>query len=177
MSDSINLLRTEVKGDSRRLRTTNILRIISLIFLGFVGLISIILFILNSRISVSSVKTEEATVLQNISLQKEKASKYYSLNDRVKGIGEILKNRKNYSSNLNVLIAQVPDGSAISSLEIDKGNIALTVNSSSLLPLNKFLNNMIDLSINKHQIKNMTIESLSIDVKTGNYSLSIKAKI
>lgn len=177
MSSSINLLKTEGKEDLRRTRTAYILRLISLVFLGFVGLISIVLFILNSRISVSSVKGEEAIVAQNISFQKDRVSKYYLLNDRIKGVENILNNRKNYTDSLNTLISQVPSDASISSLEIDKGDVSLTVNSGSLLPLNKFLNNMIDLSINKHAIKDMTIETLSIDTKTGSYSLSIKAKI
>lgn len=177
MNDSINLLKTETKESYSRQKTTYVLRIISIVFVFFVGLISIILFFLNSRISISSVKNEQAATLQSIALQKDKLSKFYLLNDRLKGVEDIIKNRKNYTTILNILIDQIPSDAGISSLEIDKENISLTVNSTSLLPLNKFLNNMIDLSINKHSIKNMKIESLTIDSKTSSYSLSIKAKI
>lgn len=177
MNNSINLLRTESKGNSKRRKTTYILKIISLIFIFFVGLISIVLFVLNSRISISSVKNEEAVVLQNIAGQKDRLSKYYLLSNRLNGIEEILKERKNYTDVLNALISQIPQDTEVGSLEIDKGDISLSVNSSSLIPINKFLNNMMDLSINKHVIRNMTIESLTIDSKTGKYSLAIKAKI
>lgn len=177
MNNSINLLKTETKENPRRRKTTYILKIISIIFIFFVGLVSIILFILNSRISISSVKDEETSVLQNISIQKNRLSKYYLLNDRLKGVEEILKDRKNYTNVLNSLVSQIPPDTKVGSLEIDKGDISLSVDSSSLLPLNEFLNNMVDLSINKHVIHNMTIESLTIDSKTGNYSIAIKAKI
>lgn len=177
MNSSINLLKTESKENPKRKKTTYILKIISIIFIFFVGLISIVLFVLNSRISISSVQNEEAVVLKNIAAQKDRLSKYYFLNDRLKGIEKVIKDRKNYTDVLNNLVSQIPQDTQVGSLEIDKGDISLSVSSSSLLPLNKFLNNMIDLSLNKHVIHNMTIESLTIDSQTGKYSLAIKAKI
>lgn len=176
MSSSINLVTADTRENAKRKKRTYILRLISLIFLGFVGLVSVILFILNARISLDSVKKEQNVALQDITAQKNKVSKIYLLSDRLKNIREIIKQRKNYTSTLNLVLQQLPDGVTASSLEIDKGDITLTVKSSSLLPINKFLNNIVDLS-SKKTIKNMTIETLTINPKNGLYSLSIKAKI
>lgn len=177
MSDSINLVKAQSREGEERKRRAYILRVISLVFLSFVGLVSIILFILNARISASSIKKEEVVTVQAISAQKEKLAKYNLLNDRLKGISEILKNRKSYTKALNTLLSQVPEGAGTSSLNIEKNDVTLTVNSSSLLPINKFLNNVVELSAKRDVIKDMVIESLSIDSKTGIYSLSVKAKL
>lgn len=177
MSSAINLVTVDTKENAKRKKRTSLLRLISLIFLGFVGLTSIILFILNIRISVSSIKKDQAMTLQNITAEKNKVSKIYLLSDRLRNIREVIKSRKDYTSTLNVLLQQIPDGANATSVALDKGEVTLTVNSPSLLPINKFLNNILDLSSKKTVIKDMTIESLTINSKTRLYSLSIKAKI
>lgn len=177
MNSSINIIKGDTKENLGRTKRTFILRIISIVFLFFVASLSIILFLLNLRISVSSIKKDQAETLRSVSLEKNKLAKLNLINDRLKGIRDILKNRKNYTNTLNILLSQIPQGVTASSLRIEKGDLTLTVNSSSLLPINKFLNNIIDLSIKKNVVKGVTIESLTIDSKTGIYSLSVKAKI
>lgn len=177
MSDSINLVTAQTRENEKRKKRAYVLRIISLIFISFVGIVSIILFVLNARISLSSIKKDEVATVQAISAQKDKLAKYNLLNDRLKGIFEIVKNRKSYTNVLNTLLSQVPQRVGASSLSIEKDEVTLTVNSQSLLPINKFLNNVVELSAKKDVIKDMVIESLSIDSKTGIYSLSIKAKL
>lgn len=176
MNDSINLVGAQETGNVRRHKRVFVLRVISLVFLSFVAVVSIILFVLNIRVSTSSIKNEQAFVTRNISLQKDKFAKLNLLNDRLKGIRQVLKDRKNYTATVNSILDQVPSGASASTLSINKDGITLTVASGSLLSINKFLNNVIDLSIQKRLIKDMVIESLSIDTKTGIYSLSIKAK-
>ncbi len=177
MNDSINLVTADTRENLKRKKRTYVLRIISIVFLVFVGLVSIILFILNSSLSLSSVKKQEVATIQSISLQKDKLAKFNLLNDRLKSIKDVLKDRKNYTNTLNVLLDQIPQGVGTSSLNIEKSDVTLTINAVSLLPINKFLNNVIELSSKKKVIKDMVIESLSIDSKTGIYSLSIKAKL
>ena len=176
MSESINLVKVEESESSRRYRKVFILRIISIIFVSFVGIVSIILFILYARISLSSIKREQSAVLQSITFQKNKLAKLNLLNDRLRGLRQVLKDRKNYTDVLNTLLSQIPSGASASALSIGKSGITLTVTSKSLLPINKFLNNVVELSGKKNLIREMVIESLSIDSRTGTYSLSIKAK-
>lgn len=176
MSESINLVKAEDKDNLRRQRKIFILRIISLVFIGFVGLVSVILFILYSRISISSVKKDQAQVAQNILFQKDKLAKLNLLNDRLRGINKVFHDRKNYITTLNLLLDQIPLGASAKSLNINKDGISLSISSSSLLPINKFLNNVLDLSSKKNTIQGVIIESLSIDSKSGVYSLAIKAK-
>lgn len=177
MNSSINLVKVDARQDSKRKKRVYALKVISIVFLFFVTAVSIILFILSARISVDSIKKDEGVATQSLLLQKDKLVKIYLLNDRLKSIESVLKQRKNYTNTFNTLLDQIPAEVSTTSLSIDKGDIALTVNSASLLPINKFLNNIIDLSTKKKLIRTMTIESLTIDSKTGTYSLSIKAKI
>lgn len=177
MNSSINLVTADTRENLKRKKRTYVLKIISIVFLIFVGFVSIILFFLNTSLSVSSVKKEEVATIQSISLQKDNLAKYNLLNDRLRSIKDILKGRKNYTNTLNVILDQIPQGVGTSSLNIEKNDVTITINAVSLLPINKFLNNIIELSAKKKVIKDMVIQSLSIDSKTGTYSLSIRAKI
>lgn len=177
MNDSINLVKAQDKENFRRERKIFILRIISLVFISFVGLISIVLFILYLRISPEEIRREQSQVVQSIAFQKNKLIKLNLLNDRLNGINQVLKERKNYTTTLNSILSQIPQEARAQVLSINKNNVSLTVTSASLLPLNKFLNNILELSERKKDIREMIIESLTIDSKTGSYSLSIKAKV
>lgn len=177
MNDSINLVKAQDKENFRRERKIFILRIISLVFISFVGLISIVLFILYLRISPEEIRKEQSQVVQSIAFQKNKLVKLNLLNDRLNGINQVLRERKNYTTTLNSILSQIPQEARAQTLSISKNNVSLTVTSASLLPLNKFLNNILELSERKKDIREMIIESLTIDSKTGSYSLSIKAKV
>lgn len=177
MNDSINLVKAQDKENFRRERKVFILRIISLVFISFVGLISIVLFILYLRISPEEIRKEQSQVVQSIAFQKNKLVKLNLLNDRLNGINQVLRERKNYTTTLNSILSQIPQEARAQVLSINKNNVSLTVTSASLLPLNKFLNNILELSERKKDIREMVIESLTIDSKTGSYSLSIKAKV
>lgn len=177
MNDPINLVKAQDKENFRRERKIFIFRIISLVFISFVGLVSIILFILYLRISPEAIRREQSQVVQSIAFQKNKLAKLNLLNDRLRGINQVLRERKNYTTILNSILSEIPQEARAQVLSINKSSVSLTVTSSSLLPLNKFLNNILELSENKKYIREMVIESLTIDSRTGSYSLSIKAKV
>lgn len=177
MNESINLVEAQDKERLKHYRKIYALRVISLVFASFVAVISVILFFLYIRISPSSIKEEQVKVIQSIAFQKNKLAKLNLLNDRLRGINQVLKERKNYTTALNSLLEQVPEGARAQTLSISKTGVSLTVTSTSLLPINKFLNNVLELSSNKQFIREMIIESLTIDSKTGTYSLSIRAKV
>lgn len=176
MSNNINLIQGENKVNINRRNRTLVLKIISIVFLSSVALFSIVLLILNSRISVDSVKSQESDVLKKISLLSQRGAKFNLLNDRLRGIISILNSRKNYVSFLNAVISMVPQDASMTALTVDKDGVLLTVSSSSLLPINKFLTNIITASMEKHLVRNIVIEGLTVDKETGVYSISIKAK-
>jgi hypothetical protein len=88
---------------------------------------------------------------------------------------QILNKRKNYADSIKFLQSQIPQDVRVNTLEVDKTGLTVIVNSSSLLSINKFLDNIIGLALNKKFLKNILIESLSLSPKSGYYILSIKA--
>lgn len=174
---SINLLKTEEHESVSTLKRKFALKIISFVLLFFVLLSSIILFVISNRISPEAIKNEQGSILKNLTIQKEKQAKYGLLTDRLSNINQILKNRKNYTNTLNALVAQIPPGVNTTGLSVQDADITLTVNSNSLLSINDFLTKILDTVSKKHLIRDMTIETLTVDRATGTYSLSIKAKI
>lgn len=176
MNRDINLIQGENKTNISRKNKTVILRWISLVFLFFVAFFSILLFILSSRLSIKDVKNSEAQTLQKILVLKDKSAKYNLLNDRLKIIVNILNTRAKYTVTLNTILEQMPPNVLMKSLVLDKNDISLSANSSSLLSLNSFLNNMTKITLEKHVIKDISIEGLTVDKQTGTYSLSLKAK-
>lgn len=174
---SINLLRTEEHESEKTLKRKFALKIISFVLLFFVLLTSIILFIISSRISPEAIKSEQESVLKTLTREKDKQAKYGLLTERLSSINQVLGNRKNYTNTLNALIAQIPPGVNTTGLSVQDADITLTVNSNSLRSINDFMTKILDTVSKKHLIRDMTIETLTVDRATGTYSLSIKAKI
>src|ERR1035437_451551 len=173
MNNDINLISnkdTAFLKAKNRLKQTRTIAIISLVI---IALVSIVVFIINSQTSLTGIKNDENSTLQNISYLNKKAAKLAIINNRLKDISDILGKRKNYTNAINTLLQLMPPGLSTSTLELDKKDVALVVNSNSLLLIDKFLNSIIDLSAKKQVIGSVTIESLIVNPKTGNYSLSV----
>lgn len=173
VSSDINLVRRESETSKKRVK---ILRIISIILAGFVVIISIVLFIINKGSSLDSIKIQQNAVLTNLTFLNEKGAKLNLLSDRLRNIERIVGIRKNYIKSVTSIIDELPSDAQASSIALDKDGILLTVSSNSLLSINKFLNSVIAISEEKHLIKDLTIESLTVGTTGIKYSLSLKAK-
>lgn len=174
MNNDINLIQGEKANVARKKRIL-VLRILSLVFIFSVAFFSIILFILNNRISPENVRKDENSTLQRILLFKDRSAKFNLVSDRLKSITTVLDNRKKYTEVLNTILEQVPPNVKLTGLTIDKDTVLVTAISVSLLSEDKFLNNFTSISQQKHVVKNMIIEGLTLDKQTGIYSLSLKA--
>lgn len=173
-NSSINLITSEKTNVRERSRIL-ILRWISLVLLSFVALFSITLFILEKRLDLEKIKSEQNAALSKISLLKERNAKFNLLTDRLRLVKSLLTTRKNYTGTLSAILSQLPSGVNVRSLTVDKDGVLLSVTSNSLLPINEFLNS-VTINLEKKVIRDMTIEGLTVDKKTGFYSLSLKAK-
>ncbi|RJQ24929.1 hypothetical protein C4577_06680, partial [Candidatus Parcubacteria bacterium] len=123
MNSNINLLQQKDDQLIKKRKRVKILKLAAGISLSLVALFSIIIFILNMQLSVTSIKSEQNSIINSISTLKDKAAKIILVNDRIKGISEILKQRKNYSNLIETVLASVPSGAKITSLEINKENL------------------------------------------------------
>ncbi len=177
MSNDINLVSNKDEASLKEKRRLRQVRVIAVVSLVVVALASVLIFIINSQTSLSSIKKDENSTLANISYLNKKAAKLAIVNERLKNISDILQKRKNYTSAINTLLQLMPPGVYTATLELDKNDVFLVANSNSLLSIDKLLNGVIDLSSKKQVIGSVRIESLTVNVKTGNYSISIKTKL
>lgn len=172
MNSDINLIKKETRVSAKRLR---VFRFLAVVIALFVALSSITLFVFTRQNSLDSVKAEQNSILQSISLLNQKAAKINFLNDRLRNIEAIMAERKNYIQTVNFILDEMPSNVQIASLTLDKENILLTASSSSLSAINEFLNNTIKFTDERHLLKDLTIENLS--AQGGEYSLTLKAKL
>ncbi|MCL5434901.1 MAG: hypothetical protein M1405_00745 [Patescibacteria group bacterium] len=177
MSNDINLVSNKDEASLKEKRRLKQVRMIAVVSLVVTALVSVLIFIINSQTSLSSIKKDEDSTLSNISYLNKKAAKLAIVNERLKNISDILQKRKNYTNAINTLLQLMPPDVYTATLELDKNDVFLVANSNSLLSIDKFLNGIIDLSSKKQVIGSVTVESLSVNAKTGNYSISIKSKL
>ena len=177
MTNNINLVSNQTAASVKEKNRLKIVRISASVSLAVVALISIFIFIVNSQISLSSIKKDENSTIQSISFLNKKTAKLAIINNRLKDITNIMQKRRNYRRLISKFTEIMPGGVYPLTLEIDKNDILLIVNSNSLLLLDKFLNNTNELSLKKSYINGLSIESLTVNEKQGNYSLALRLKM
>lgn len=173
MNSDINL----IKKESGVILAERIkpLRMFAITIASLVVLLSVTFFIITRQESLGSIKAEQNSLFQNISFLKDKAAKLNFLNDRVRNIESIIRVRKNYINTVSIILDGMPSDVLSTSLTLDKENILLTVYSSSLSSVNKFLNNTIEVTQEKHLLRDLIIESLT--AQNRQYLLTLKAKL
>lgn len=177
MNSSINLVSSkndELEKEHQRLK---IVRIIAAACLIIVALFSVLIFVINFTLPLSAVKKNQQLELANISSMHKKLVTYQLLNDRINSISRLMSQRKNYADRINTIYSKLPKELAVDALEVDKGQISLTVSGTSLLKINDFINSLIELKDKNKIIQNVNIQGLSFDAIGGKYSLSAKAII
>jgi len=174
MSNDINLITHKDDQSLIELKKLKIVRNISFVFAGVIVLFSIVIFIANNAFSTSGIKSKEESAINQIAMLKDKSAKLFVVDNRIASISKIIKERNNYSS-ISSLISLVPSDVKINNISFDKKGISFNLISSSLLPLDGLINKFIDKTTKKEIIKNLTINSLTINQKTGSYYLSMNA--
>ncbi len=176
MSSDINLVSGKAYQLEKELKRLKILRIIAVLALVSVSAISILLFLVTLLLPISSVKKDQEKTMSNTVLLREKLVKYYLINDRIKNISQISKERKNYSIIANTLIEKTPANLSVDILTIENGTITISTGGISLIPINEYIDSVIEIGDKKQGIKNLTVESLLFDT-TGRYVLTLQADV
>lgn len=177
MINDINLLVGKDANYLRQKKLLSLARIIAFTTLGIVAVLSVIVFFLNSQFSLASVKSQEDAVLQNLSSFSKKQAKLFIVNNRITNIATILNRRADYYKILSLILNRVPAEVSINRIEIDKKKISLTVSSNSLSPINILINNFVDMVRKKETITSLVLNSLTLNAKTGRYSISLDASL
>lgn len=175
MNSSINLLAPSQLVKVKEVRIVRLLKLAAIISVCFVGLSSIAIFIILLQISPTSIKKEEIKVLASISAEKQKEGKIILINNKMQDIQDIIDKRADYEKLVETIMANIPEKSEISTLSISESKLSFTVQSKSVSSLNKLVDNFLGMAIKKNIIKNLTIDSITLDPKNGNYTISIAA--
>ena len=176
MSNDINLILVREGQSAKKKKRIKLFNNIGLGFLTITALISITFFLLNTVTSLPSIRKDQAATAGNIALLKQKTSKLLMINDRLKNIYKVTKKRKNLSPIVGFFVGETASLTT-NVLEVDKNSVFITVTSDSLLDENNFLDKVMESSSKKQLIKDLMIDSLSVDEKRGKYSLSLRAKV
>ncbi len=174
-SSEINLIAGKTFSLEKRIKEVKIFRVIAIISLVIVSLISIILFIITITLPISTVKNEQEQTLSSISVLHNKLASYSLVVDRVQNIKAVISTRKYYGKTLDEILKNVPPSLAVGTMTLDAGEIKMIVTGSSLQDVNLLINNLITLNNGKKFIKNLIINSLSLNAQGGTVSLSFQA--
>jgi hypothetical protein len=177
MNNYINLVQSKDEIVIKEKKRVRILNFIAASFLTIVVVCAIVIFVISSQFSLTSIKRDQNQAIYGISQLKIKAGKLLMVNDRLKGISDISDKRKDYSTVSNYLVDLVPQGVSIKAFSLDKETVRMTVSSNSLLQINTFLNSLISLSSQKRIIKNLIMDGIVVNPKTGQYLLSVSGII
>jgi competence protein ComGC len=143
MNNNINLISNQNVELEKELRRLKKFRLISMICLIVVSLVSVLIFVLNLTLPLESVKKEQSATAANISLLHKKLVTYTLITDRVRNISNILSQRGNDIPQVNEILGKVPTDLSVDGLEIQTGQINISVSGTSLVPINKFIDDMI----------------------------------
>ena len=177
MNNNINLISNQNVGLEKELKRLKLFRRISLACLIIVSLVSILVFVLNFTLPLDSVKKEQIQTVASISLLHKKLVTYTLITDRVKNISNIISQRGNYIPQINEILSKVPADISVDGLEINTGAVTVSASSDSLLPVNKFIDDLVNLAAQGKVVKNLIIQGLSLNTDSGKYVLSMKADI
>ncbi len=175
MNDSINLVspkNEQLEKEQNRLKGA---RILAFSVMFFVVVIAVLAFVINLTLPISSIKRDEDTTLANIATLHKKLVQYTLVEDRANHLSNIIAKRQKLPDVVNAVLIIIPADLSISSMQFSAKNISFIVSGSSLISMNKLIDNVIMLSKQKNILTNVIVQQLSLDVKSGKYSISIQA--
>lgn len=159
MYGDINLVADKESSASSKSKLKKI-RSISYLVLFLVTISSVLIFILNIRYSVNSVREQQTSVLNNLSIYNESVVKLIFLNQRLADIKVIFEDKTNYQELLTSFFSTLPPSVTIESYDINEGKFNLTLSSESLLALNESLNTILSTA-NDQGISDVVLSSLT----------------
>lgn len=177
MNNDINLVSSQESSSLKEKKRLKTIRVAAVVSLVVVALSSVLIFLLYSSLSLSSIKKDQDSTLNSISFLHKKSAELAIINNRLLDITNILQKRKNYTKAIATIRGQMPAGVNIIELEINKDEVLMVANSSSLSSINTFLNNVIALAQKQQTVSKIFIESITVNEKTGSYSLSLRATL
>lgn len=177
MSNSINLVSPKNEQLDKEQNRLRIARILAFTIMVLVAAIAVLVFVINLTLPINLIKQDQTTTLSNISTVHKKLTQYSLVEDRVNHLSNVIQQRKKIPDIADAFLAVIPQELSINSMQVDVKKVSLIVSGASLLSMNKFIDDVTMLGSEKKLIQNVVAQQLSLDVKSGQYSISIQADI
>lgn len=177
MNKSINLVSNRNEQLEKELLILKIVRVIAVSLLVTISVVAITAFIFSTQISISKIKEEENATLAQISVLHDRLTTYYLTKDRINNISGILSTRRDYSDHIDAILANAPKTLSLKGIDIEKNIISVSMSGNSLVSINEFVDNVTALGIEQKLIKNVRLQSLSLDVKKEEYMVIMKGEV
>jgi hypothetical protein len=174
MNKGINLLgEKKQKPLSPVLKKIEVLRIIAIGLLFTVSSASIVLFLLIFLSPLPALQQREKEALSAIGQYHNDMGRLELINDRLKSSAIIIKQRNNFDEKLSAVYNMMSADLTVTGLVMKEKDIQITVSSSSLSSLEKFINSLILDSEEKKNFSEVSLKSLATDEKKRIFVLVI----
>jgi hypothetical protein len=177
MSNGINLVSPKNEQLDKEQDRLRVARILAFTVMAIVAAVAVLVFVINLTLPINLIKQEQATTLSNISAVHKKLVQYSLVEDRVNHLSNIIQQRKQIPDTTDDFLAVIPQELSINSMQVNVRKVSLIVSGASLISMNKFIDDVTMLSSEKKVIQNIVVQQLSLDVKSGQYSISVQADI
>lgn len=177
MNSSINLIAKDTDEIEKKLKRLRLVRIIAISCMSVVVATSVIVFILSSQVPLSSIKKSQDLAISSFTSVKDKAGKLYLEKDRLINVSTLMKKRKNYVYNVELLTNNLSSDLSVEVLTVDNNSMLITVVGSSLDSINTFLDEYVGLANQGKYYKSLNIQSFTLSPSEGNYSLLLRSTL
>ncbi len=163
MKNDINLLHSKTKSPLNSLANkVDILRTIAVFLLFLVAFLSVTFFFLVLVSPLPSLRREENAKRLALRSLYGKITDLYILNDRMKGVSEVLDKRVNYDAIVGGILDNVPSGVTVDALKSIDTDILLDASSTSLLSLQTYVDALVKENTDKKLFSTITQSAFSI---------------
>lgn len=176
MSEDINLLSKRKSNFTKNKKLAGFFRLASIILLVITVFSSLAIFFLKSNSNLTSLEKEEKAVYGELTRLNQKVAKLLLIERKIKDISTIIEKRPKFDEKINLITKDMPNNVSVASLTVDQKNLSVTLSSSSIYFLNLYLDSFLS-SANKKVFSKVTLDSLTLDNKSGRYFLSLKADL
>lgn len=176
MKSEINLISQNQLEIAKSDKSLRILRFIAIASVCVIGISSLILFFIIQSISPAGIRKQQDALRVSLASSRVKEAKAVLISRKLKDIKQIIKGRENYDVLLADINSAIPENISINELEVNEEVVRITATSNSLLPIDRFLNNLLAMVEKKKFIGNLSISGLTSEGEGGEYSVSITGK-
>ena len=171
MSKEINLVLQEGIEELKQKRKLRRFRIAAVSSLIVVLVISLSLYLLKLNLS-SGLEERKNSLLSQLDPLRNKEAKLKIVNDRIRNISSIQGTRKDISK----IVDEILTAMSIENLEFEETSVLLEASSNSLVLIDDFINNLIEMGEQKRVVRTMILDSLGFDELQG-YSVSLNISL